>query len=892
MKPTSLPGSSPHYAVRGAEAERLAARDEGREPWGLWGPYLSERQWGTVREDYSADGDAWEYFPFTHSHLRAYRWGEDGLLGICDEGCRLCFSVAYWNGCDPVLKERPFGLSNPQGNHGEDLKDEFFHLENTPTHSYMSGLYRYPQKEFPYERLIQENAARSRNDPEFELADTGIFDENRFFDVVVSYAKAGPEDICIRICAKNCGPEPATLTLLPTLWFRNTWSWGTPISRPEMHLNSENVLLASCEELPVYHLYSEAADDFLFTGNDTNTARLFGSRDGPPYVKDAFHEAIIHGNRAAVNPARAGTKACAVHQKTLGPGETVTVRLRLAQSHVPDPFGTRFNATFRDRERETGEFYESLTPELPADQARVQRRAFAGLLWSKKFYYYPVARWLAGDPDQPPPPPSRKTGRNAHWKEMHAHDIFAMPDCWEYPYFCAWDLMFHSFVHALIDPATAKRQSMILHGERYTSPSAQQPAYEWEFSDLNPPIGAWACWRIYTMDRTRCGVGDRGFLTRAFHKLLINYAWWANRVDQGGDNIFEGGFLGLDNIGVFDRRDPLPDGSRIAQSDGTAWMATFALNMLNMAVELSRDEPAYEDIADKFLSDFIYLSATVNAATETGYSLWDEEDGFYYDVLKRPDGSTCALKTRSIAGLTPLFAVESFNEEAVKCLPLLRRRIAWFRSHRPHLIGQLRHISSVHLGRQMISLVPPERLRRICERLFDEKEFLSPFGIRSLSRVYDEHPYAFAEGDQTSTLAYSPGESPVNMFGGNSNWRGPVWIPMNYLLIEALQKFGHYFRDSFKVEFPTGSGQKYSLWEVSLELEKRLASLFLADPNGQRAFRGPSPRTGNNPLWNDQILFHEYFHGDNGKGLGASHQTGWSALVAKMIQQLHTFRKS
>jgi hypothetical protein len=874
------------------ETERILARDQGREPWGLWGSYLSERQWGTVREDYSADGDAWAYFPHEQARSRAYRWGEDGLLGICDSDCRLSFSLALWNGRDSILKERPFGLSNPQGNHGEDVKDYFFHLDNTPTHSFMRGLYKYPHEEFPYARLIEENARRSRLEPEYELVDTGIFDESRYFDVFITYAKAGPDDICIKIAAINRGPDAAPLTLLPTLWFRNTWSWGQKDApRPEMHRETDGVILASPWGLPEYRLYCEGADELLFTDNETNARRVFQAPNAAAYVKDAFHDYLIQGDKKVVNPDQTGTKAGALYQRTVAPGETMEISLRLSAKPHQTPFGLGFTETLAEREQEADAYFEDVTPGLSGEHALIHRRALSGLFWGKKFYFYPVMQWLEGDSTMPAPPPERWKGRNVFWKDMHAHDVLSMPDCWEYPYFCAWDLMFHSVAFAGADSSMAKHQNMVLRGERYTSPSAQMPAYEWALSDANPPIGGWAAWRIYSIDRGRTGVGDREFLKKAFNKLLIGYAWWANRVDQTGDNVFEGGFLGLDNIGIFDRRYPLPDGSIVEQSDGTAWMAMYALNMLNISIELAKEDPAYEDVADKFLNDFIYLGAAVNAPGTNGITLWDEEDGFYYDVLKRTDGSADYLKTRSMVGLTPLFAVESFDSEEVRRFPVLRKRVEWFQTHRPHLLDQLQHIGAENDGKRLISLVPPERLRRLCARLFDENEFLSPHGIRALSRVYKDQPYSFTEGEETETLAYSPADSPVDMFGGNSNWRGPVWIPMNFLLIEALQKFGFYFGDTFKVEFPTGSGKEMTLWDISLELENRLVSIFTRGEDGKRPFQGDVKLFQEDPHWRDLILFNEYFNGDNGAGVGASHQTGWTALVAKMIRQLHTFER-
>jgi len=872
-----------------AESARMADRDAGVAAWELWGPYLPDRQWGTVREDYSPDGDAWNYFPHDHARSRAYRWGEDGLLGVCDSDCKLCFAPAFWNGRDPFLKERPFGLSNPEGNHGEDVKDDFFHLDNTPTHSFMRGLYKYPQAEFPYERLRKENRRRSRVEPEYELVDTGVFDGGRYFDIFVEYAKAGPEDLCIRIRAINRGPDPAPLHILPTLWFRNTWSWGQrDAPKPEMHLAPHSGgVIAHPWGLPEYHLYADGGPEWLFTENETNTERLFGVPNKSPHVKDAFHDCLVAGDTRAPNPSHFGTKAAAHFFREVPPGGEWTVRLRLSHLPLTEPFGSGFGETFADRERECADFFESLWPGVPEESRLIQRRAMAGLLWCKKFYFYPVHLWLDGDPGMPAPPPERLKGRNAFWREMHAHNVISMPDSWEYPYFCAWDLMFQSLAFALMDPATAKRQNMVLWGERYTSPSAQTPAYEWSLSDANPPIGAWAAWRIYTIERARNGRGDLAYLKRAFNKLMLQYSWWANRVDQTGDNVFEGGFLGLDNIGVFDRRYPLPDGSKIEQSDGTAWMAAFALNMLNISLELAKAEPAYEDIADKFLNDFIYLAAAINAAGPGGFTLWDDEDGFYYDVLKRPDGSSTHLKTRSVAGLTPLFAVESFDAETVERFPMLRHRIEWFATRRPHLLDQLHHIGRQRDGRILVSLVPPGRLRRICERLFDEDEFLSPHGLRSLSRHYLDHPYSFTQNGRTDTLAYSPGNSPVAMFGGNSNWRGPVWMPMNFLLIESLQKFAFYFGDSLTVEFPAGSGQEMSLDRIADEIGRRIISIFEPDASGRRPFNGPGNRASEDPHRRDLLLFHEYFHGDDGRGLGASHQTGWTALVAKLIRNLH-----
>jgi hypothetical protein len=872
------------------ESLRIQARDSGKEDWSLWGPYLSDRQWGTVREDYSADGDAWTSFPFDHARSRTYRWGEDGLLGISDNNGLLNFAPAFWNGKDPILKERAFGLSNPQGNHGEDIKDYFYHVLNMPSHAFMRGLYKYPQAEFPYRQLIEENAHRSREELEYELVDTGIFNDSRYFDIFVEYAKQSPEDLAIRLRIINRGPDAAPLTVLPTLWFRNTWAWDEGAKdKPGIHmLPGGHAVVADCAGLPEYHLYADGATEWIFTENETNTQRLYNSPNKAAHVKDAFHDYIVDGRADAINAAKIGTKAAVVYRHTLQPGEEWTIRLRLCRPPKTEPFGLVFDQLFKDREEEVQAFQQSMNPGAPEELLHVMQSALAGLYWCKKFYCYPVSRWLEGDPTMPKPPAERWSGRNVFWRDLYANDVISMPDSWEYPYFCAWDLMFQSVSFAFSDPATAKRQNMLLQGERYTSPSAQQPAYEWALSDANPPIGGWAAWRIYSIERGMTGKGDTAFLKRAFNKLLLNYGWWANRVDQTGDNVFEGGFLGLDNIGVFDRRYPLPDGSRIAQSDGTAWMAQFCLSMLKIAIELAEEEPEYEDIADKFLNDFIYLAAAINSTGTGGLALWDDEDGFYYDVLRRPDGSSVYLRTRSVAGLTPLFAVESFDPATVLKFPLLRKRYQWFEKNRPHLMEKLQHIKENVDGRKIISLVPPEHLRRICERLFDENEFLSPHGIRALSKYYEANPYTFTEGEKTETLAYSPADSPVAMFGGNSNWRGPVWMPMNFLIIESLQKFGFYFGDSFKVEFPTGSGVEMNLWEVSLELQKRLVGIFTRGADGRRPFQGGVELFKNDPHWRDLLQFNEYFNGDNGAGVGASHQTGWTALVAKMCRQLHT----
>lgn len=878
-----------------SELRRMAERDQDQVPWSLWGSYLPERQWGTVREDYSADGNAWTSFPHDHARSRVYRWGEDGLLGICDSECRLCFSLALWNGQDPILKERPFGLANGEGNHGEDLKDYYFHLANTPTHSFMRGLYKYPQQRFPYEDLIAENGRRSRDQPEYELVDTGIFNESRYFDVFIEYAKRSPRDLAIRLRVINRGDQAAPLTLLPTLWLRNTWSWGYPDEQEQpMGLKGDVLQAQVGGGLGGYELHCRNEGRWIFTDNETNTERLYQQPNTRPYQKDGFHRYLIESEQGAINPQQSGTKAARLLQRTLQPGEEWQVDLRLmAQDETSgnEAFGPETDALFVQREREWHEFFAERVPNLSKEDRLIHSSAAAGLLWCKKYYGWSVLRWLDGDPTSPVPPPQRWATDNAEWQRLHAHDVISMPDAWEYPYFCQWDLMFHAVAFAVIDPATAKQQAMVLRTPHYTAPNAQTPAYEWALSDPNPPIGAWAAMRIFQIERKQNDEGDLGFLHAALRKLILEYGWWANRNDRGGDNLFEGGFLGLDNIAVFDRRYPLADGSRIEQCDGTAWMASLSLNLLNISVELTRTEPEYADIAERFVYDFVQLALTLNLPGNRGYLNWDEQDGFYYDVIKRPDGSTEYLRTRSVSGLIPLLAVASFDVETIKRLPVLdvTQSLSWFLHERTSPDWLLDHFGQWRHDRLLFALVPEQRLRRICERLFDESEFLSPYGIRALSKVYEDQPYSFTEGSETQTLAYSPADSPVAMFGGNSNWRGPVWIPINFLLIESLQKFGHYYGDDFKVEFPTGSGCWLNLWDVSLQLQHRLVNLFRRDASGQRPFLGDVELFQNDPHWRDLMLFNEYFHGDNGRGVGASHQTGWTAMVCKMINQLSRY---
>ena len=905
----SVPSAAAIDAITPSETRRMAERDHGLAPWSLWGSYLSERQWGTVREDYSADGDAWRSFPHDHARSRVYRWGEDGLLGLCDEQCRLCFSLALWNGVDPILKERPFGLGNPEGNHGEDLKDYFFHLANTPTHSFMRGLYKYPQRAFPYADLLAENGRRGRDQPEYELVDTGIFNDSRYFDVVIEYAKAGPEDLLIRIKATNRGPDPAPLTLLPSLWLRNTWRWGYPdevehqIGLADPSANDpggDSILTDAIPNVGVYQLDCREPGRWIFTDNETNSERLWGQPNATPFQKDGFHRHVIAGEAGAVNPACHGSKAGRLLERTLAPGEEWLVELRLHRidakpavpaASIPTPGSDAFATIFTNREQEWLEYFEHRVPGLGEDDRRIHLAGTAGLLWCKKYYGWSVMRWLEGDPTGTPPPAERRHTQNAYWERLHAHDVISMPDCWEYPYFCQWDLMFHSVAFAVFDPATAKEQCMLLRKPQYTAPNAQTPAYEWALSDPNPPIGAWAAMRIYQIDRKNSDAADLSFLRAALRKLILEYGWWANRNDRSGDNVFEGGFLGLDNIAVFDRRFPLADGSIIEQCDGTAWMASLSLNLLQIAVELSREEPEYADICERFVVDFVQLAIALNNPAGRNYLNWDEEDGFYYDVIKRPDGSVDYLRTRSISGLVPLLAVQSFDIDTVARLPMLdvTHTLAWFTHERTTPSWVVENLGIWNNDRVLFTLVPRERLQRICERLFDEEEFLSPHGIRSLSKVYERHPYTYTEGSESQTLAYSPADSPVAMFGGNSNWRGPVWMPMNFLLIESLQKFAHFYDDSLKVEFPTRSGHWMTLWEASLELEKRLVGLFRRDGQGRRPFQGYVELFQSDPHWRDLILFNEYFHGDNGSGVGASHQTGWSAMVCKMLNQLNRY---
>jgi hypothetical protein len=868
------------------EHDRIAEANTGAAAWRLWGSYLAERAWGTVREDYSASGDPWTYFTYEDAASRAYRWNEDGLLGICDETQCLCFALALWNGHDRLLKERFFGLTGREGNHGEDAKEYWFYTNNLPSHAYMRALYKYPHAAFPYDALRRENQRRTRDDGEFELLDTGVFDDDRYFDVAVEYAKASPTDIFIRITVANRGPDPATIDVLPTLWFRNTWSWGSRGYRPSVSALSDTLILAEHETLGRYHLTCEGEPELLFTENDSNAAKLFGSRNVAPYVKDAFHEYVVEGRADAVNPARVGTKAAARYRLTIRGGDEHVLRLRLSTT-MTNLAGC--DDVFARRTAEADAFYATLAPpEISEDERRVQRQAFAGLLWTKQFYHYDVRQWLHGDPAFPPPPPARCWARNHLWAHLNNHDVISMPDAWEYPWYAAWDLAFHSISWALIDPQFAKDQLILLLREWYMHPNGQLPAYEWEFGDVNPPVHAWAAMRVYQIERRATGTGDVKFLERIFHKLLINFTWWVNRKDVEGRNVFQGGFLGLDNIGVFNRSEQLPNGARLDQSDGTSWMAMFCLNMLAIALELARQDNAYEDVATKFLEHFFYIAQAMNSrTTPTGEpdDLWDEQDEFYYDLLRLADGTSTFVRVRSLVGLIPLLAVETLDTDLLHQLPGFRERLDWFLRWRGDMVGDAAAVTRTgERDRRLFAIVSEPRLRAILRRMLDETEFLSPHGIRAVSRWHAEHPLVLnVNGHEFGRITYEPAESHSGLFGGNSNWRGPVWMPLNYLLIEALQKFDWYYGSSFRVEYPTGSGRMLTLWEVSVELSRRLIGLFVRH-DGRRASNGGIAMF-EREHWRDLVLFHEYFNGDTGAGLGASHQTGWTALVAKLIQQ-------
>jgi hypothetical protein len=892
--------------VEDAESRRLHENASRAKNWKRWGPYLSERQWATVREDYSADGDAWNYFPHDHARSRAYRWGEDGLLGFTDRECRLCFAVALWNGKDGILKERLFGLTGPEGNHGEDVKECYYYLDSTPTHSYCKALYKYPQAAFPYDKLIEENRSRGRNAAEYELIDTGVFNDERYFDVVAEYAKNGPDDILIRLTISNRGPEAAELHLLPTLWFRNTWIWGCKHEgctlKPRLSRTGPASVVADHETLGRFRWMVEptvngVTPELLFTDNETNDERLFNISNGSRHVKDAFNEFVVNGRTEAVESRGFGTKVAGYYRFNIPAGGQVVVRSRLYADATPpdEPFGERFDGLLQQRIVEADEYYgHKLRAQMGPGERQVARQAFAGLLWSKQFYHYVVNDWLDGDPNCPPPPEQRKKGRNHEWRNLFARDVISMPDKWEYPWFAAWDLSFHMIPFAVIDPDFAKSQLLLMLREWYTHPSGELPAYEYAFGDVNPPVHAWACWRVYKISGAK-GQRDEMFLKRAFQKLVINFTWWVNRKDPTGKNLFGGGFLGLDNVGVFDRNQPLPAGSFLEEADGTAWMAFYCSTMLAMALELARNHPEYEDIASKFFEHFVAIVDAMNSLGGSG--LWNEEDGFFYDQISS-GGKHYPMRIRSVVGIIPLFACEVLDADVIERLPGFKKRMDWFLEHRPDLAARISYMEKrpgeSHDGKlagaQFLLAIPPkEYLQRVLRFVLDENEFLSPHGIRSLSRFHKEHPWSFELGGTMHTVQYEPGESQTGTFGGNSNWRGPVWFPINYLLVEALERYHHFYGDDFKVECPVGSGKMLNLAQVALELSHRLAALFLPDNKGVRPYTDGDPRV-QGEHWKDLLLFHEYFDGDTGRGCGAIHQTGWTGLVARLVQE--TARRS
>lgn len=853
--------------------------------WKKWGPYLSERQWGTVREDYSANGDAWQYTTHDMARSKAWRWGEDGLAGICDDRQLLCFAIALWNGKDPILKERLFGLTNSEGNHGEDVKELYYYLDATPTHSYMQMLYKYPQQEFPYSRLVEENRRRGKMEPEFELLDTGVFDEDEYFDVFVTYAKATPEDVLINITLHNRSKTEANIEVLPTLWFRNTWTWGYGERPPLLYEKEQGLIAASHSVLGNYYLHCENAPALLFCENETNTTRLYRFENGKSYYKDGIHDHVVKG-MASVNPLRKGTKAAAHYKVSIQAGASLTLRLRLETKGNGHPFDD-FDQIFATRLQEADAFYAELQKGIRHDdEKRVQRQALAGMLWNKQFYYYDIAQWLHGDPAGPPPPAQRLKGRNHEWKHLNNADIISMPDKWEYPWYAAWDLAFHCIPYALIDPAFAKQQLLLLTREWYMHPNGQLPAYEWNFSDVNPPVHAWVAWKLYQADKkNRNGQPDLPFLEAIFHKLLLNFTWWVNRKDRANNNIFEGGFLGLDNIGVFNRDAPLPTGGYIEQADGTSWMAMYALSMLCISLELSNYNKVYTDLAGKFFEHFLYIAGAMSLMGEDSNGLWDDADEFFYDQIRLPNSQVIRLKIRSMVGLIPLFAVAVLENEMLAKHPEFSSRMDWFLRHRPDLAGLVsRWYEKGKEEKRLLSLLRGHRIKRILARLLDENEFLSDYGVRSLSKIYEQHPYEFPVNGGILRVAYTPAESTSNMFGGNSNWRGPIWLPVNYLIIESLEEFYCYYGDDFKVECPTGSGQYRTLHEVAAELLQRLTKLFLRNERGVRPVFGHFDKLQSDPHFRDYLLFHEYFHGDEGRGLGASHQTGWTGLIAQLLQ--------
>lgn len=879
------------------EEKRLEQARLKKAPWRRWGPYLSERQWGTVREDYSNHATPWEYFPHDHARSRAYRWGEDGIAGISDEKQLLCFALSFWNGQDSILKERLFGLTGSEGNHGEDVKEYYFYLDNLPSHAYMKYLYKYPQNAFPYANLVEENRRRNRFDMEYELLDTGIFNENRYFDVFIEYAKETPEDILVQISVINRGPSSSILHLLPTLWFRNTWSWSSSKNKkPQVAMvkktHRAQIVKASEENLGERWLYCDLSASLLFTENETNKKKLFGVSNDSAYVKDGIHEYLIRGEKNAVNPENQGTKLAVHHTISLDPGKTTIIKLRLSdKKDLEEPLGKKFDDTFAKRKKEAEAFYQRISPfPMSEDMRSVQRQAFAGLLWNKQCYHYNVEKWLRGDPNGLPLSKAHTQGRNSTWWNLDAYDIFSMPDKWEYPWFASWDLAFHTVSLATIDPDFAKHQLLLLTKEWYMHPSGQIPAYEWSFSDVNPPVHAWAAMRIYQIEQKTYGRKDRKFLEKIFQKLALNFTWWVNKKDAGGRNIFEGGFLGLDNIGAFDRTLGPPSGGILAQPDGTGWMGMYCLNLLEIAIELAFEDPIYEDMATKFFEHFIYIADAINNIENRTQGLWDEEKGFYYSLLIQPDGTTHKLLQNTFVGIIPLFAVAINHAKVHARLPKFKERFTWFIEHKKDLVEKIGDLKPSSIDEHiLLSLVNPNQLKKILQKVCDETQFLSPHGIRSVSKTHAQNPFILELKGQQFRLDYEPAESTTNLFGGNSNWRGPIWFPLNYLLIESLQKYHYYLGDDFTIEYPSGSKHFAHLWDVAEDLSLRLIKIFLKDKKGERPLYGGIEKFQTDPHWRDYILFHEYFHGDNGAGLGASNQTGWTGLVAKLLLQYSKF---
>lgn len=866
-----------------AEKRRLIEDKQKARNWRKFGPYLSERQWGTVREDYSRNGDAWNFVTHEKARSYAYRWGEEGIAGISDEQQLLCFAPAFWNKKDPILKERLFGLSNPEGNHGEDCKELYHYLDSTPTHSYMKMLYKYPQQEYPYKILVEENKRRGKKEPEFELTDTGVFNNNAYFDITVEYAKADTDDLLIRIVVSNRGKKGASIRILPTLWYRNTWSWSDDGSKPELYKDEDGVIVGDHPVLGKYFLFTEGKPDFLFCENETNTGKLYDYPKKGTF-KDGINDYVVQNNLQAINVIPKGTKVAADYPFIVPGGKSQVIRLRLSDAYHADPFG-QFDSIFAARIREADEFFDSVQKNIKdPDHKMIQRQALAGMLWSKQFYFLDVARWLKGDPKNPPPPAERKRIRNSDWMHLSNADIISMPDKWEYPWYAAWDLAFHCIPLAMIDPEFAKQQMLLLTREWYMHPNGQLPAYEWSFSDVNPPVHGWAGWRVYKIDEKLQGKGDRKFLEELFHKLLLNFTWWVNKKDYNGNNIFQGGFLGMDNIGLFDRSSPLPAGGIIEQSDGTSWMAMFTLNMLRMSLELARENPVYQSLASKFFEHFLYIAGAMANVGNEGINLWDEEDKFFYDVLHTSDDHRVRMKVRSMVGLIPLFAVEVLDQEIFDSMPEFTQRLQWFLKNRPDLAQLISRWTEKGKGeRHLLSLLRGHRMKRLLHRMLDEREFLSTYGIRSMSKYHESHPYRLSVLGNEFAVSYNPGESDSYLFGGNSNWRGPIWFPVNFLIIESLQRFYHYYGDEFLVEHPTGSGNKHTLGDIADDLSLRLINIF-AKQSGRRAVFGSVQKFQDDPFMKDNLLFYEYFHGDTGTGLGASHQTGWTGLIAKLIQ--------